>query len=231
MEKEYIVAKALKQNDKVVFVASTEDKDRHGDSIKYDSWDLKNYKKSPRLLVDHWHSVEGIVGKAKAWLENKKLMIEPIFHNITELARTTKQLVDEGMLDTVSVGFIPKDDGTNELLEVSFVAIPANPNARMIKTLSLDEETKVKEFIGEPKVEKKESEPSSAELLQKVSELEGQIKELKATTSGIEATMKKSISHPAPKQELVKARHQAKITAASIGKLNSGLRELLKSYK
>jgi hypothetical protein len=49
MEKKFIEAKLEKQGDKMIFVASDESIDRHGDSLKVDLWDLKNFKKAPRL--------------------------------------------------------------------------------------------------------------------------------------------------------------------------------------
>lgn len=235
MKKKFISAKALKQQDKIVFIASEESPDRMDETLPVDSWDLKNFKRSPRLFVDHDHQVEKIVGVGKVYIEGKRLMLEPKFHNITELARTTKQMVEEGVLDTVSVGFLPHEDGKNELLEVSFVGIPMHPNARRVKGLedvSEEEVVQIKGFLEteEPKEEEKVEEKNDKVDLEKVKDLENQVKELTQKTQGIEATLK-SMSHSAPKQKLVKARHQAKLTAARISKLNAGFRDLLKSYK
>lgn len=140
-----------KKDDKLVFVLSDETKDRHGDILDVDNWDLSAFKKAPRMLVDHDHRVEKIVGK---WTDIKtekatkrRLIASPYFHEITELSRETKRMVEEGFLDTVSVGFIPHyeeikgTDGktdykvTYELIEVSLVTVPANPSARILKQL------------------------------------------------------------------------------------------------
>lgn len=236
MEKKYIEAKALKQNNKIVFVASDESTDRVGDVLRAEDWDLRNYKKAPRFFADHDHVIEKILGVGKVWIEGKKLMLEPKFHEITELARVAKRMVDEGVLNTVSVGFLPREDGKNELLEISLVGIPANANALMMKAMEKKiDEAQVKNINNfldgeKPQKESKEETKELVDNSSKVKELESQLKELSKKTLGIESTIK-SMSHPAPKQELVKARHQAKLTAAGISKLNAGLRALLKSYK
>ncbi|MFA6006942.1 MAG: HK97 family phage prohead protease, partial [Candidatus Paceibacterota bacterium] len=79
----------------------------------------------------------------------------PVFHDITQAAKDTKEMVEQGFLDTVSVGFLRNQDEKgvvkNELMEVSFVAVPANVNARIlaVKDISADEEKAVEEFVKE----------------------------------------------------------------------------------
>lgn len=46
------------------FLASSDVEDRYGDVVAQDSWRLANYKKNPIILVDHYYSVEAIVGRA-----------------------------------------------------------------------------------------------------------------------------------------------------------------------
>lgn len=63
--------------------------------------------------------------------------LEGIFSKTNPVAQIAKDLYKEGMLNAVSVGFIVKQRNSAdykiieqaELLEVSFVAIPCNPNA------------------------------------------------------------------------------------------------------
>jgi len=117
-------------------VATTEDVDRDWEVIKIDAWDLENYKKNPIVLCCHnWYSVEDVIWKAVSIKqEGKKLIIQWVFSKSNPKAQLVKQLYDEGILKTVSVGFIPKQRQGNvitkaELLELSFVPIPANPNA------------------------------------------------------------------------------------------------------
>lgn len=143
MSKRFLQANLQKSGDKISFVASDETLDRSGEVIPITSWDLTNFMRNPVLLVDHDYRVEKIVGVAEnIRIEGKKLMFDPIFHEITDLAKNVKEMVIQEVLNTVSVGFLPHgpvkdgDQGRNELLEVSFVAVPANPSAERLKTLS-----------------------------------------------------------------------------------------------
>jgi HK97 family phage prohead protease len=143
MTKQYIQVQLKKSNDgKISFIASDETLDRSGEVIPIDSWDLENYKKNPVLLVNHDYRVENIVGKAKNIRREKgKLIFDPVFHDITQLAREVKEMVEQEILNTVSVGFMPhgpQKDGersTNELFEISFVPVPANPSAERLNAI------------------------------------------------------------------------------------------------
>lgn len=163
MQKQFIRGYFKKSEGKLTIVASDETLDRHGEVLKLESWDLSEFKKAPRLLVDHNHEVASIVGKAEGIrIEDNKLVFEPLFHEITQLSKDVKEMVDQGFLDTVSVGFIPHgpvkdgDVGRNELIEISFVTVGANPNARAKAlgeavskaTVSDDEKEKIEKFTG-----------------------------------------------------------------------------------
>ena len=121
----------------ILGVASTEAPDRDGEVIKATGWDLKNFKKNPVILASHkWH--EFPIGKATGIaIEKGKLMFKMILSEATEEARNAKQLVEEGILNSFSVGFVARerDEKNNnvitesELLEISLVSIPANPQA------------------------------------------------------------------------------------------------------
>ena len=79
---------------------------------------------------------------------DNQLIIEWVFSESNPLWKLLADLYDEGMVKTVSVWFIPKSrDESNkriitsaELLELSFVAVPCNPNA-----LSLDQKQLLEE--------------------------------------------------------------------------------------
>lgn len=145
-QKEYLqfkVAEATKE--KVTIVASDETLDRYGEVVPLDAWDLRNYKNNPVLLVDHDYKISNIVGRAKNLkVANNALTFEPEFHDITPLAREVARMVEEGFAPAVSVGFLPHgpkkdgDRGSNELLEISFVAVGANPNALALAMKSID---------------------------------------------------------------------------------------------
>lgn len=167
MDKKYLQAELKREGDKIVFIASDETLDRQGEVIPLDSWDLKNYRKNPVLLVNHDYMVQNIVGKAKNLKVDKNkasgknaMFFEPVFHGITQLSKEVEQMVKEGVLNTVSVGFIrrgPAGDGqkeSNELIEISFVPVPANPSAEqlsvlMSKAIKAEEEEQIKEFVAE----------------------------------------------------------------------------------
>lgn len=145
-----------KNGNDIVFVATDETIDRHNESIPMDSWDVENYMQAPRLLVDHDHRVEKIVGKATdIKLSSKRMTFKPVFHGITQLSREVEQMVLDDVLNTVSVGFIPhppakgEEYGKNELVEISFVTVPANPSAQRIKSLLGESETEEQKQVVE----------------------------------------------------------------------------------
>lgn len=129
--------KELDEGEKV-FIASDETVDRQGESIAVDGWQLDNFKKNPILLWSH-NPFEPAIGKAdnirKRTVNGKSaLTFEPKFHRLSELSKLISDMVDQGWMKTVSVGFRPfEQEGTKftkqELLEISFVNIPANPSA------------------------------------------------------------------------------------------------------
>lgn len=118
-------------------IASSEDVDRAWETIKVDSWDDTNYKKNPVILANHSYKIENIVWKmTKIYKEWKNLIVEGIFSN-NEMGKMTRELYNSWFLKAVSVWFMVKQRNEQdrdivekaELLELSFVAVPCNPNA------------------------------------------------------------------------------------------------------
>ena len=106
--------------------------------------------KNPVIIANHVYKVENIVGKATSiYIKNNQLVIEGIFSSSNPLGKLLADLYEEGMIKSVSVWFIPKQRDENdlkiiteaELLELSFVAVPCNPNA-----LSLDQKQLLENF-------------------------------------------------------------------------------------
>jgi len=113
------------------------------------SWDLKNYEANPIVLFGHDPSKpENVLGKALAITTEKdgdrsvtSALVQFAEAGTSKGVDTVWSLVKQGILKTVSVGFIPhtykntdtEDTPTvlsdNELLEFSIVPIPANPQA------------------------------------------------------------------------------------------------------
>lgn len=126
-----------KKDGEVIGIASTSDPDRDNEVIDQNGWDLTNFLANPVILAHHnYHNFP--IGKAvEIGLENGKLMFKMVFSQATEEAKQAYQLVQEGILRTFSVGYIPreydpKDQNITrkaELLEISLVAVPANPKA------------------------------------------------------------------------------------------------------
>lgn len=128
-------------------VASTGDKDRGGDIINQEGWDLKNYKRNPIVLWSHDYHNLPVAKAEKIKIEDNKLMFQPKFATQEDypFADTIFRLYKGGFLRSFSVGFVPKESepvddknpwgGRNinkqELYEISCVNIPAQPNARI----------------------------------------------------------------------------------------------------
>lgn len=171
-----------------LFIASTEVVDREGEILSIDGWDLKNFKKNPVLLWAHDYR-EPPVGIAKGIgikeiNGKKKLTFEPKFHEITERAKELAKMVEAGIIRTVSVGFLPKErDGnkytSQELLEISFVPVPANPEALSLAYSKGFKSEQLKEFF-EVSVNDESEEKSDdvAQLKGEVTDIKNQISDL-----------------------------------------------------
>lgn len=152
MEKIYIKGFVTKgDNGTYKVLASTASIDRQGDSIDQSGWDLANYKKNPVMLWAHNYS-ELPVAKAIA-IGVTSLGLESEFEfapmEANPKAQQIKSLYDLGYLNAVSVGFMPKQRNGNsitkaELLEISFVPVPANQDALRLAYKSIDENADLK---------------------------------------------------------------------------------------
>ena len=156
-------------------VASTEDSDRAWEIIKANWWDYKNFMKNPVIIANHVYKIENIVGKATSiYVMDNQLIIEWVFSEANPLWKLLADLYDEGMVKTVSVWFIPKSrDESNkriitsaELLELSFVAVPCNPNA-----LSLDQKQLLEENGLLETQETEEKEISNKEIFSMLTDI------------------------------------------------------------
>jgi len=129
------------------FTASTADQDRDGEVIDVTGWDLKNFKKNPVIMFAHDYRTLPIGRATKIGVREGKLVNNVEFppEGTYEFADIVERLVGAGFLKTESVGFMPKkwEDGDGgeksprrtytkqELLEISIVPVPSNPNALM----------------------------------------------------------------------------------------------------
>jgi len=142
----------------MTFIASDGSRDSHGTVLNPDGWDLERFNRNGIIGYQHkvygsWGDTDNpdnVIGKGRAYTEGGKLMVDVEFEpaEINELAEKIYKKLLFGSLKAVSVGFLPlgtghfgegdeafrKDNETyyfegQELLEVSVVNIPSNPNA------------------------------------------------------------------------------------------------------
>lgn len=148
-------------------VASTEGVDRDGETIMVSGWDFKNFEKNPVLLWGHDYSSLPIGAVTEIRTEGKSVIARGVFAK-SERAQEVRALYDDGFIKTVSVGFIPHERNGNsitkaELLELSFVSVPANPDAldrlKSFESKYMNVEVKV----DEPAEEKTPTEPEPAQ--------------------------------------------------------------------
>ena len=143
---------------RMTFVASDGTRDSAGTVLNVNGWNLERFNKNGIIGYQHkvynaWDDTanpDNIIGKGHAYVDGGKLMVDVDFEpaDINPLAEKIYQKLLFGSLKAVSVGFIPLGKGFwgegeesrsgerptyyyagQELLEVSVVNIPANPNA------------------------------------------------------------------------------------------------------
>ena len=164
-EKLFTTAEVKQIGDEKLFIASDSVVDREGESIDVNGWDISDFKKNPVILWSH-NGMEPSIGKAtkigyKTIDGVKRLVYQPEFHKQSELSKLVSWLVDNDWIKASSVGFLPKEDDGNgkytkqQLLEVSFVNVPANPNALSLAMSKGFSQSIIKSAFGEVKSEKK----------------------------------------------------------------------------
>lgn len=99
------------------------------------------------IHVDHRMAVENVVARGVPFYERDVLKIRGTFAT-TPRAQEIRRLVADGVVDTVSVGMIGVksavgNDGIRhitkaELVEVSFVSVPSNRDARVLLARNFD---------------------------------------------------------------------------------------------
>ena len=171
---------------RVSAIVSSESRDRDGDVIRAEGWNLDNFMRHPVLLASHdYHSLRSQIGEWESMEVEGKTMrgVARFFIGKgNEEADWAFQLAKEKAL-AFSVGFVPdmdkamplqKDDpfGTQglefkgqELLEVSAVTVPSNPDAlqRVAKAPNLHP---VMAEIVEERLAEEELEPQATSLSQ-----------------------------------------------------------------
>ena len=187
------------------FIGSSEAKDRQGDIVKSNGWRLEHYKTNPVFLWGHDHGGLPIGKTLEVKVNKKEKRLEfKVQFAVDEypFARTVYNLYKKGFLNATSVGFMVNDweydedeDAylltDNELLELSGVTVPANPEALRLGVskglFDAEDVTQMKELgmltppTGDPVIVlktldniviKKIDEPKVVELTEEQKELE-----------------------------------------------------------
>jgi HK97 family phage prohead protease len=152
------------------FIASDESVDRFGDIIRASGWQLDNFRKNPVLLFAH-DSRQPPVGQVPSIeVVGTELVADCLFRpeGDSQLSDDVWRAVERGFLRAVSVGFKPTgpinelvDSAGNwtgyeftsqELLELSVVPVPANPQALAVaKSLGIADATARLLFTPDPR--------------------------------------------------------------------------------
>lgn len=198
----------------VQFTISKEVVDRDGDILRASGVDFTNYMKNPVFLSFH-NSREFPLGKVtKFWVEGNAVKAIVYFPPIEELSTNPEQasekakLVDftyhcykTGMLNAVSVGFIPlewveTENGFDiqkwELLEFSAVAVPANQDAiaEAVKSFGKDF---AKDFVSEEKSGRKIS-AQTREILNKIKACGDELEKCQSTLKACGDELRKALA-------------------------------------
>ena len=163
------------------FVASTESVDRDGEVLQVTGWQTENYAKNPVFMWAH-HYDEPPIGKCVKIQSTSDLLMDIEFAEAETypFADIVYRLYLGGFLNAVSVGFIPiewetggKKEGDpkkvftkQELLELSAVPVPSNPEAlqqaRTAKVITLKEMKLVKKALESKSTAVEEEKPTKA---------------------------------------------------------------------
>lgn len=201
---------------RVLFTISKEVVDRDGDILRASGCDLTNYLKNKVFLGFH-NSRDFPLGKTEdIWIEADRVKAIVYFPTVEELSTNPEQASEKakltdfcyhcyktGMLNAVSVGFIPLEwtetkDGYDitkwELLEFSAVAVPANQDAiaEAVKSFGLDESV-VKDFLTTEKSGKRIS-AATKEILSKIKACGDEIEKCRGTLKNIVKEMNELLS-------------------------------------
>ena len=140
------LVKTIDKNEEgtVVVVGTSEVLDRQNEIVVQDGLDIKNFMKTnPAALWGHnLDENRPPIGKVvKSWVEeakkHKSRLFKVIFDLQDQFAAQIYRKVKEGFINTTSIGFLPLELDDNkyvksELLELSFVPVPANPDAVVV---------------------------------------------------------------------------------------------------
>lgn len=112
--------------------------DRHGTIIEAAGMDLRQYRRNPVVLFNHDYGK--VIGRAPAIAAHGAEIVAPVeFDTANAFAADILRQVDAGYLSGASAGFIVHEQRANritrsELVELSVVSVPSNPDALAIRS-------------------------------------------------------------------------------------------------
>lgn len=139
----------------IPFVFSDESRDTYNTILSAEGWQLDRFNRMGVAFYNHSSygpDPDNVIGRARAWVEDKKLLGEITFESaeLNPKAEKVFQKLLAGTLRGCSVGFRPLERGhwgegdeapggkretyyygRRELLEISVTPLPANANARV----------------------------------------------------------------------------------------------------
>ena len=174
----------------ITFVLSTPEVARDGHTLAANGWDTESYMRNPVVLFAHDNSsTDTVIGRMdRIWTDGDRLTGQVRFMeaSLNPLAETVYQMVRQGFLSAVSVGFIPLDgkpakgrghgafDFTRqELLEVSVVPVGAHPAALVMGRAAAIDTQPMLDWARRFVAEADNPAPTAPEI-----EIEAQIREL-----------------------------------------------------
>lgn len=141
----HVEARTIEGADPVMdFIATDETVDRYNEVIQLAGWQLDNYRMNPVVVDSHdYSSIARILGNSpEVEIKDGRMRNRVRFALDNPLGAMAYKMAKAGFIKSQSVGFIPmewtrgkgKDEPDRtftkqELLEISLVAIPANPGA------------------------------------------------------------------------------------------------------
>lgn len=151
----------------ITFIGTNSTEDRSGDIIETDGWDLKNFMVNPVFLWSHNGRAMPPIGRALEVArtpQGLQFKIEFVGPEILPFADTIFKLYVAGFLKGVSVGFIPTkreiltDPNTGafkgfrfieqQLIELSAVSVPDNPEALILEAQEGVLQKEASEFLS-----------------------------------------------------------------------------------
>ncbi len=184
-----------------VCVATDSSVDRDGEIVDPAGLDFTNYLKNPVLLYAHDYRSDPIGKVLEIVRDGSRVLFKPQFAiDINPKAKMYHEMFKQGILNAFSIGFIAKewndrDNGNgqktrvfvkSELLEISAVPVPANPQALVLareyaaKAIGDDKEA-AEQIVKEIELVEQEAQEKTVE--QKLTEIADSVKAVGETAA------------------------------------------------